>query len=158
VMVGSGPALEEAQALAASLGMASRVRWIPQTPTAQMPQYMNLFDELVLPARIMPKAKEQFGRVLVEAMACRTPVVGSTTGGIPYVIGDAGLVYPERNVEALAASLRSLYENPDLHQRLQNAGRERYLQHFTHRKVAEQIVQVYSRVLQREAPVAAAVG
>ena len=41
--------------------------------------------------------KEQFGHVIIEAMACKVPVIGSDSGEIPHVIGDAGLIFPEGN-------------------------------------------------------------
>src|SRR5207237_3927991 len=111
------------------------------------PEYMNLFDVLALPSRSTAKWKEQFGRVLVEAMACGTPPVGSSSGEIPNVIVDAGLIFQEGDIAALAASLGSLYYDPELRQRLSTEGRQRVLEDFTHRKIAEQTVQLYSHVL-----------
>ena len=94
---------------------------------------------LVLPSvTILPLHREQFGRVLVEAMAAGVPVVGSTSGAIPEVIGDAGLVVPERDAAALAAALdRVLTEHrtpPDAHRR----GRQRVASQFAWPVVAEQ--------------------
>ena len=72
----------------------------------------------MLPSRAMPNWQEQFGRVLIEAMACAVPVVGSDSGEIPNVIGDAGLVFPEDDVEALAQQLQRLSDEPVLARRV----------------------------------------
>jgi glycosyltransferase involved in cell wall biosynthesis len=64
-------------------------------------------DVCVLPSRTRQNWKEQFGRVLVEAMAQGVPVIGSSSGAIPETMGDAGIVFEEDAVEELAAAIRS---------------------------------------------------
>src|SRR5258708_6570018 len=108
---------------------------------------MNILDVLVLPSRTTRGWREQFGRVLVEAMACETPVVGSSSAEIPKVIGQPGLVFPEGDVAALTEQLRSLYDRPDLAACLGAKGRVRALERFTHRRIAEETVKVYRQVL-----------
>jgi len=107
-VVGDGPARPQLQELAGRLGVGNRVEWGPPLPADRMVEAFAGFDVLVLPSRTTRVWKEQFGRVLVEAMACKVPVVGSDSGAIPEVIGDAGLVFPEGDAEALAACLRRL--------------------------------------------------
>ena len=85
----------------------------------ELPQVMNALDTLVLPSRTTPRWKEQFGRVIIEAQACERPVVGSASGAIPEVIGEAGLVFPERDAKALAGALLELPRGP-------GAGRRRW--------------------------------
>ena len=70
-------------------------------PSTEVPAVLRALDVLVLPSLTTPSWKEQFGRVLQEAMACAIPVVGSDSGEIPHVIGDAGLVTPEGDAAAL---------------------------------------------------------
>jgi len=77
---------------------------------AEMPDYMNAADVVVLPSISTPKWKEQYGRVLPEAMACGKIVVGSDSGAIPELIGEGGLIFPEGNVAALSATLRGLMQ------------------------------------------------
>jgi glycosyltransferase involved in cell wall biosynthesis len=101
LIVGSGPEKERLQSLARQAGVAERCRWVEAVPYEAINAYLNLLDVLVLPSRTTLHWKEQFGRVLVEAMACGVPVVGSTTGAIPDVIGDAGKIFPEDDHEAL---------------------------------------------------------
>ena len=76
-----------------------------------MPAAAERLDCLALPSLTRPNWKEQFGRVLVEAMACQVPVVGSDSGEIPNLVGDAGLIVPEGDAAALAAALRRLRDD-----------------------------------------------
>jgi glycosyltransferase involved in cell wall biosynthesis len=147
VLMGEGEFRRNAEKLAERLGVASRIRWVPFVSSLEVPDYMNILDVLVLPSRTTRRWKEQFGRVLIEAMACETPVVGSSSAEIPNVIGEAGLVFPEGDVAALTERLRSLYEGPDLAARLGAKGRARVLERFTHQRIAEETVKVYRQVL-----------
>ena len=87
-------------------------------------------DALVLPSRSQGSWKEQFGRVLAEAMACGVPCVGSDSGAIPEVIGDAGLVFKEGDAKGLAAALSRLAKDSKLRARLAKASRARAVKHF----------------------------
>lgn len=90
-------------------------------------------DVLVLPSRTSPTWKEQFGRVIVEALYCGVPVVGSDSGEIPWLIEltGGGLTFPEGDAAALAARLAELRADPGLRARLAAAGRESVLRLFT---------------------------
>ena len=109
-----------------------------------MPAVYRSCDVVVLPSRTMPSWKEQFGRVLIEAMACQVPVVGSDSGEIPNVIGDAGLIFPEGDVAALTRQLRTLMDDRTLRQQLGAAGRQRVLTRFTMARIAAESVAVYT--------------
>ena len=101
-----------------------------------------------MPSLTLPNWKEQFGpRATVEAMASGVPVVGSNSGAIPDVIADAGLIVPEGDVEALAAALRRLRDDPALRAELARRGRDRVLAHYTHEQIAAATVQVYEAML-----------
>lgn len=141
---GAGPELPHLRALAAELRVSERVRFDPLLPSTQMPAYYHSLACLVLPSRTRPNWKEQFGRVLIEAMACGVPVIGSTCGEIPNVLGEAGLVFPEGDATALAAQLTRLLNTPAQRAAMAQAGRARVLEHFTHRHIAEQTAAVYS--------------
>jgi glycosyltransferase involved in cell wall biosynthesis len=108
VITGDGPAKKTLQRLAQSLGMADRVKWESGVRHCNVRERLIRLDTLVLPSRTGTIWKEQFGRVLVEAMACGVPVVGSDSGEIPHVIGDAGIVVPEGDPRALADALLRL--------------------------------------------------
>ncbi|MGE5619666.1 MAG: glycosyltransferase [Sphingomonadaceae bacterium] len=148
-VVGAGPLRGKIEARAAELGISSRLEMLGGVPSRQMPEILNALDVLVLPSRTRPNWKEQFGRALVEAMACQVPVVGSDSGEIPNVIGGAGLVFPEGDVGALRDHLSTLRDSPDLRRRLGEHGRARVLERFTQARVAEQTHQVYQKMMRR---------
>ena len=113
-LVGGGSARDKMLALADSLGAGDRVTFVGQLPSADLPAEYHEIDALVLPSLTRANWKEQFGRVLVEAMASGVPVIGSDSGAIPGVIGEAGLIVPEGDVEALARALAELRDQPAL--------------------------------------------
>src|SRR5207244_8488209 len=127
----SRPLSDSLPGLAQSLGIASRVQSAPWVSSAEMPQFYNSLDLLVVPSLTQPNWKEQFGRVLIEAMACGIPVIGSDSGEIPNVIGEAGIIVPEGNVPALARALETLVQNPTQRQTLGAQGRARALDRFS---------------------------
>ncbi|HEU0026180.1 MAG TPA: glycosyltransferase family 4 protein, partial [Ktedonobacterales bacterium] len=99
------------------------------------------------PSMTQPNWMEQFGRVLIEAMACGTPVVGSNSGEIPRVIGDSGVITPEGDVNALRAALLRLGDDHQMRGACAQAGRERALRMFTNAAAAHNIYHVYQSVL-----------
>jgi glycosyltransferase involved in cell wall biosynthesis len=113
-------------------------------------------DLLVLPSRAILNHcfgvfrianAEQFGRVLVEAMACGKPVVGSSCGEIPAVIGKAGRVYPEGDDRALAAVLEELCCDEGLRQRLGRTAAARARLRYDWRVIARQFLEVLEGML-----------
>ncbi|MGQ9457968.1 MAG: glycosyltransferase [Anaerolineae bacterium] len=146
-VLGEGPLREDLQALARDLGLARRVTFEAPLPSTEMPAWYRGLDVLVLPSRTRPNWKEQFGRVLVEAMACGVPVVGAQSGEIPHVIGDAGLLFPEGDVAALREALSRLQRDPALRRGLAQAGRERVLARFTQAQIAARTWEVYQQAL-----------
>ncbi len=142
-IVGAGPERARLVRLAHELGLSGRVHWTPLVPSAEMPGVFAGFDCLVLPSRTRANWKEQFGRVLIEAMACGVPVVGSTSGEVPNVIGDAGCLFPEGDAAALAEQLRRLWQQPDRRALLAAKGRERVVARYTQRCVAQATIALY---------------
>ncbi len=147
VFVGTGPVKDELEQQALRLGVAERVIFKGAVPTYAVPQEMQQMDVFVLPSLTRPNWKEQFGRVLVEAMACETPVIGSRSGEIPHVIGDAGLLFQEGNVQELAACVRRLLDDPALYAQLAAKGRQRVLEHYTQERIARQMYEVYVEMM-----------
>ena len=147
VFIGNGPMKSELESLAARLGVTGRVTFKAGVPTYEVPKELQQMDVLVLPSLTRPNWKEQFGRVLAEAMACETPVIGSSSGEIPYVIGDAGLVFTEGNAQELAACVRQLLENPELYATLAARGRQRVQEQYTQEQVARQTYEVYLEMM-----------
>jgi glycosyltransferase involved in cell wall biosynthesis len=146
-LVGTGPLREAIPTRARELGIEPRVTVEPYVPSTEVPKLLRQIDVLALPSLTTPRWKEQFGRVLQEAMACQVPVVGSDSGEIPNVIGDGGLVVPEGDAGALRAALERLRADPELCGDLGRRGRARVLERFTQASVAERTVEVYRRVM-----------
>lgn len=146
-LAGSGDEQPALARLAEALGIAARLEWLTKIPSTAMPLFYHSLDALVLPSRTRPNWMEQFGRVLVEAMACGVPVIGSDSGEIPHVIGDAGLVFAEGEAAALAAHLQALAADAGLHAALRRRGRERVLTQFTQAQVARETYAVYRSLL-----------
>jgi glycosyltransferase involved in cell wall biosynthesis len=103
----------------------SAVRVLSGIGHDEMPRAYSQLDVLVLPSHSTPTWKEQFGRVIVEALWCGVPVVGSDSGEIPWLIGltGGGLVFGEGDRRALAERLVQLRESAELRARLAEAGR-----------------------------------
>jgi len=151
-LVGDGPLRPALEARVAALGLTGRVTFDPGVPSAQMPTYLRRMDAVVLPSLTRPNWKEQFGRILIEAMSCGVPVVGSDSGEIPHVIGAAGLIAREGDAADWRDKLARLAADPALRAALGRAGRERVLAHYTQAAVAAQTVLVYRAVAASSEP------
>jgi glycosyltransferase involved in cell wall biosynthesis len=116
-------------------------------PSSEVPSFLRRLDVLVLPSRTTAKWQEQFGRVLIEAMACGIPVIGSNSGEIPNVVGEGGLIFPEGDIGALAAALTSLHENQALRHKLGDASRHRAVSVYSQGAIAAQTVEAYGSVV-----------
>jgi glycosyltransferase involved in cell wall biosynthesis len=150
-VIGTGPGQADCQAQARRLGIEKRVAFRGVVRSTEMPAVMQGFDVLAGPSLTTRRWKEQFGRMLVEAMACEVAVVGSDSGEIPEVIGDAGLVTPEGDPAALREALQRLHDDAALRSRLAKAGRRRVLARFTQAAIAVQTVNAYRAVLSGQA-------
>ncbi|MCP4420696.1 MAG: glycosyltransferase family 4 protein [Chloroflexi bacterium] len=142
-IAGDGSERPYLEKLAHQLGIWQRVQFDGIITSAQMPGYLQQIDALVLASRTLPNWKEQFGRILIEAMACEVAVVGSNSGEIPNVIGEAGLIFNEGDEAALQQHLLSLMQSETLRDDLGGNGRKRVLSHFTQSQIASQTVSVY---------------
>ena len=143
LFVGSGEYQAKLEQRARELGESSNVRFLPAQPLEALPQVMNALDVLVLPSRTTPRWKEQFGRVIIEAQACATPVIGSDSGAISEVMGEAGIVFRERNARDLADAMERLRRSPAEGRRLGWLGRQQVEKSFTWDRVAERMRAIY---------------
>lgn len=97
---------------------------------------------------VVPSEYEGFGFPAAEAMACEVAVVSTSGGALPEVVGDAGIIVPCKDAEALAAGIRKLLVNPELRDRLARQGRQRILQNFNWDTVAHQLTDYYHTIRQ----------
>ena len=146
--VGDGPLQHTLQTRAAELGLNQRVKVLPAKPQRELPRIMNAVDVLALPSRTTGRWKEQFGRVLIEAHACETPVIASDSGAIPEVVGEGGIVCCERNPASLAAAIREFQNHPQRRRQLGVEGRRQVLEKYTWQRVAEQMYRYYRETLE----------
>ncbi len=104
-IIGDGPDRAKLEQLAQSLGVADRVTLAGPRPHAELPQYYSAADILVLAS-----SREGWANVLLESMACGTPVVASNIPGNPEVVQEpaAGVIMPENTAAGLVAGIRQL--------------------------------------------------
>ncbi len=146
LIVGQGEDKLDFQKTAEILGISEQVIWIDAVPPEEVALYINCMDVLVLPSRTTAGWVEFFGRVLIEGMACEVPVIGSDSGEIPQVIGNAGLIFPEADADALAEKIRQIAEDADLRNALIARGLAR-IENFTWETIADRTYQVYKELL-----------
>ena len=143
-LIGDGPFKFQLQQRIAEKQLADRVRISPGVPLAQLPDWMRSLNVFALPSRTTRTWKEQFGRVIIEAHACGIPVIGSNSGAIPEVIGEAGLVAQEGDPQSLAAAIRQLAANPASAVEMGRLGRRRVENWCCWPKIAEQMACIYA--------------
>jgi glycosyltransferase involved in cell wall biosynthesis len=98
-------------------------------------------------AAVVPSVYEGFGLPAGEAMACAVPVISTTAGGLPEVVGNAGLLVPPADPSALAAAILRLLDHPSYGHDLGKKGFARVHRHFTWRRAAEQTVSIYREAI-----------
>jgi glycosyltransferase involved in cell wall biosynthesis len=151
-VAGAGPFEVEFAELIRSKGLAGQVLpLLGFVPHEETPRYLAAFDLLVLPSETQPNWKEQFGRVIVEALACGTPIIGSDSGEIPNLVlaSGGGLVFPERNSAALADKLRTMISDPVLRQRCAENGRQWALRFASLPAVGARMAKAIERVFEK---------
>jgi glycosyltransferase involved in cell wall biosynthesis len=155
LLLGRGPLQSELMNKATEWGIKNQLIWVESVPHEEVPRYINVMDTLVLPSETNSQFKtltaagwkEQFGHVLIEAMASKVPVIGSNSGEIPHVIADAGLVFPEGNVSELQKCLQQLMEQPNLANHLAQLGYERAMSWYTNKALAKQLFDFYREII-----------
>lgn len=97
---------------------------------------------------IVPSLYEGFSLPAIEAMACGTPLIATTGGAIPEVVGEEGaLLVPPNDADALAEAIHRVLKDPDLRRRLGEAGRRRVMERYTWRVTALETVRLYREIL-----------
>lgn len=150
LLVGDGPERKRFEGALAECDLIDRAEFAGAIPYERVPNFYRAMDMLVMPTHTTKRIREQFGRVLVEAMASGVPVVGTTCGAIPEVIDLAGLVVPEGDPCAMAEALRRLLRDEPLRERLARAGRERVEQHYSWEQVARKTYTLFRQVLKEK--------
>ena len=142
LVLGSGPYQGLIEHWAARRGLKDRVRILLATHD-EVPRYLGAMDLLVAPSQTTPSWKEQFGRMVIEAFACGVPVVGSDSGEIPRVIGDAGMVVGESDVSGWTKAIDQLLRASETRTRLAERGLERCRANYSVERIAERYIEFY---------------
>ena len=151
LLLGRGALKQTLLDRAKQAGVLDRFVWVESVPHTDVVRYINLMNALVLPSETAHQFKtltssgwkEQFGHVLIEAMACQVPVIGSDSGEIPHVIGDAGLVFAEGDAAALSDRITQLIEQPDYARKLGQQGHQRAITRYTNDALAKELLSFY---------------
>ncbi|MBW4425202.1 MAG: glycosyltransferase [Nostoc desertorum CM1-VF14] len=147
ILCGSGSEEAALRKLAENLQIGDRILWRGAVPHNKAPDELSQFDVLVLPSRSTATWKEQFGHVLIEAMSMGIPVVGSSSGEIPNVIGRSDLIFQEDDVSGLVAILERLVCEPTWRKEVAQYGISRVHQQYSHQKIAKRLVNLWQSVL-----------
>jgi glycosyltransferase involved in cell wall biosynthesis len=139
-VIGDGPEGDALRGLAASLGVASRVRWHGALPQSRLAAFYRGATAVVVPS-----VDEGLGLVAVEAQLCEAPVVAFDSGGLRDVIADneTGTLVTRIDASALAAGIERLFDRADRGAALGAAGRIRALDRFAPEAVARRYASIY---------------
>jgi glycosyltransferase involved in cell wall biosynthesis len=141
VMVGEGACHPQCMEYAAQTGIADHVTW---TGLVEDPVAEGVYGAADVVCQLS-RWQEAFGFVIAEAMACRKPVIGTSVGGIPEVVGDgtAGFLVPPRQPAAAAQRILQLLGDASLRRRMGDAGRARVEELFDLRRTVAELIALY---------------
>lgn len=146
LIAGSGDALyvAELRHLAETLGVAQKIQFLGHV--SNIPALLRNVDVVVHTTE-----REPFGRVFLEAMASRRPVVAFDSGGAAEIVvnGETGLLFPSGNLEAMAEGVSRLLDNPDMRQRMGEAGRRRVEQSYMLDQHCCSVMQIYDDLMDK---------
>ncbi len=149
VIVGDGPEKGRMKELTGKLGLDDYVIFTGPVANSELPDLYRDADVFVLPSVVDSAGDtEGLGVVLLEAMACGTPVIGSNVGGIPDIIdsGQNGFLVEQRNPQELASGIIELLSDRELSHRFSKNGIETVKGRFSWDRVAEDFLKVYQQV------------
>jgi glycosyltransferase involved in cell wall biosynthesis len=113
---------------------------------AEVPTYVNAMDVLCAPSQTTPSWREQFGRMLVEAFACAVPVIGSDSGEIANVVGDAGVIVSEDDVSGWTRAIGNLLASPKRRRELGQRGLELANARYAWPAIAQDYLSFFERL------------
>jgi glycosyltransferase involved in cell wall biosynthesis len=145
VLAGDGPLRGDLEALASRLGIRRQTMFLGTQGANEIARLLQGCEAMVLPSRMEP-----FGIALIEAMACKAPVVASRVGGIPEIVDHeaSGILVEPENPEALAAGLRRVLTDQDLRRRIVDNGYSRVIERFCSTHNGKAYLTAFSSLLQ----------
>jgi glycosyltransferase involved in cell wall biosynthesis len=145
LFVGSGPLESDLRAWAAR--WPGRVAIATTVTHDDVPQWLNAMDMLCAPSMTSDRWREQFGRMLIEAFSCGVPVVASSSGEIPYVVGDAGLIVAEGDASSWRDAISSLLNDEGARRTLGERGRRRAVAEYDWASVADRHAEFFEELV-----------
>ena len=142
VVIGKPKENGQVDRLVGELGLGDAVRFTGRIGQEEFARY---YAEATL--AVIPSLYEGFGMPAGEAMACGVPVISTTGGALPEVVGDAGILVPPADAEALQKAIVALLDDPEKRRRLGQAGIERVKNSLTWRHAAQKTVDVYREAM-----------
>ena len=130
------------QGLVDSLGITDCVTHLGQVDTTELVRNYSMATMLVVPS-----VYEGFGLPAAEAMCCSTPVISTTAGALPEIVGNAGILVPPADTRALAEAIAGLLDNPDRRRHLGEMGHSRVMNMFNWKNTAKHTVEVYEEAI-----------
>ena len=145
LFVGAGPAEPALRQWAERYG--DRVRICTDVTHDFVPGYLNAMDMLCAPSQTIPTWKEQFGRMVIEAFASGLAFIGSDSGEIPHVVGDAGIIVGEKDEAGWVAAIGDLLQSPERRVELASRGLQRAHDEFAWPVVARRYLNFFNMIL-----------
>ena len=145
LMVGKLQAGGATERLIRRLKLTERITFVSGISTEQLVAHYAEAQVVVVPS-----VYEGFGLPAGEAMACGVPVVSTDGGALPEVVGDAGVIVPAKNSQAIATAVADLLDNVDKREAMSLAGRQRIENLFCWKRTAKQMTDYYSQVLEKK--------
>jgi glycosyltransferase involved in cell wall biosynthesis len=129
-----------------------RIRVVTQVRHDEVPNYLNAMDFLCAPSQTTARWREQFGRMLIEAFACGVAVAASDSGEMPNVVGEAGVIIPERDEAAWVQAVGNLIDNGSQRAALARSGLERARSIYSWPLIAKQHLEFFDEIVDRQQP------
>lgn len=147
LFIGDGSLKKILEEMVDKLYLKDKVFFLGPIQSKEIIKLLHCLDLLILPSKSTPKWKEQFGRVLIEAMAAGIPVIGSNSGEIPNVIADSGLIFKEEDYLDLSDKIESLIIDKNLYESLKEKGLKRVKSNFSWDQIAKKNIELYKKLL-----------
>jgi len=142
VVAGEGAGEDFARKVADRLGLQDKVLFIGEVDNLRKMKYLSVSDAFVFPSH-----SEAFGMVLLEAMACKTPIVATDVSSIPEVVGDCGVLVQPANPYALAKGISKILDDRKYADKLAGKGYERLIAKFTIDRMVNNYIKIYKEAV-----------
>ena len=151
LIIGSGPQRSELIRMAGAIGVANHIIFIDEVPQADLLAFYSMADIFVLPSIVNENGEtEGLGVVLLEAMACGLPVIGSDVGGIPDIIknGETGLLVRQKDSQDLSKQIIRLLTDEGFRKKMVSNARNFIETQYSWEIVAQRFLEIYRGVLE----------